>query len=712
MSIKNLENIPNQEDVKDIVDLQNKIDQFKNGQIDEDRFKHFRLTRGVYGQRQMGVHMFRTKLPLGKLTTEQLIRLADISESHATGNLHLTTRQNIQFHYVKLDSATSIWQEMAEVGLNAREACGNTVRNVCASANAGIDPHEAFDVSPYAMALYDYFLRNPICQEMGRKIKIAFSSSEFDTAYTYFHDFGFIPKIENGKRGFKLVVAGGLGAQAIVAQTAFEFIEEDKFLPWVEAAIRIFDRMGEREKRFKARMKFLVKAIGLEEFMRLTNEEMTAVAEKSVPVAHEAWSEAPVPELNTSWSEVENKTEEFQRWQTSNVFPQKQEGLFAVNIKVRLGDIHAEKARQFAAIVKTFAADDIRITVNQGFLLRGVRPEALAPLYEALSAIDLADAGFGSITDITACPGTDTCNLGVTNSTGLSNALEDVLAEEYPDLVLEKDIQIKISGCMNACGQHMASQIGLHGSSIKINGRVAPAMQFVLGGGIEPNGKTYIGEKIIKLPTKRTPDAIRAVLDDFLQKREDEVTFNDFYYEKGKAYFYDLLKPLGDKTTLTDTDFQDWGDKEADYVQAIGVGECAGVATDAIAAILNDSKARLDSSEEFFKNENWSGAIYNSYSAMVIAAKALLLAEDVRCNTHKKIISDFQEHYVAPGRIKSTTDFESLTGAVKKNAPTADFAKDYLKIATEVFKEAFSLRVIQVAKAGSDKQVISDFYKA
>lgn len=712
MSIKSLENIPNAEDVKDILDLQHKIDLFKKGEIDEDRFKHFRLTRGVYGQRQLGVHMFRTKLPLGKLTAEQLIRLADISENHATGNLHLTTRQNIQFHYVKLDSATSIWEQMAEVGLNAREACGNTVRNVCASANAGIDPHEVFDVSPYAMALYDYFLRNPICQEMGRKIKIAFSSSEFDTAYTYFHDFGFIPKIENGKRGFKLVVAGGLGAQAIVAKTAFDFIEEDKFLPWVEAAIRVFDRMGEREKRFKARMKFLVKAIGLEEFMRLVEEEMTAVAEKSVQVSHQDWEEAAIPELNKNWIEVKNNTLEFERWQASNVFPQKQSGLFAVNIKVRLGDIHAEKARQFAAVVKTFAADDIRLTVNQGFLLRGVRPEALAPLFDALQAIDLADAGFGSIADITACPGTDTCNLGVTNSTGLSNVLEDILTEEYPDLVLEKDIQVKISGCMNACGQHMASQIGLHGSSIKVKGRVAPAMQFVLGGGIEPNGKTYIGEKIIKLPTKRIPDALRAVLDDFLQNRNEEITFNDFYYEKGKKYFYALLKPLADTSTMTDEDFKDWGDKEADYVQAIGVGECAGVATDVIAAILNDSKARLGGATEYLVDENWSGAIYNSYSAMVIAAKALLLAEDVRCNTHKKIISDFQEKYVATDRIKSTTDFESLAGAVKKNAPTGDFAKDYLKIATEIYKEAFSLRAIQVAKAGTDKEVISDFYKA
>ena len=248
---------------KDILELQGRIEAFKSGKEDEERFKHYRLTRGVYGQRQLGVQMFRIKIPIGRLTTEQLIRIADVSEKYATGNLHLTTRQDIQYHYVKLENSPKIWIELAEKGITAREACGNTVRNVTASPDAGIHPNEPFDVSPYAQATAEYFLRNPICQEMGRKVKISFSSSEEDSAFGYFHDFGMIPKvkIENGqeRRGFKVFVAGGLGAQAMEAHLAYDFLPEEKLLPFIEAGIRVFDRFGERERRYKARMKFLLK---------------------------------------------------------------------------------------------------------------------------------------------------------------------------------------------------------------------------------------------------------------------------------------------------------------------------------------------------------------------------------------------------------------------------------------------------------------------
>lgn len=708
MSVTNLD----PRNIKDIVDLGKRIESFKKGEIDAERFKHFRLTRGVYGQRQQGVHMFRTKLPMGKLTARQIVALADISEKYATGNLHLTTRQNVQFHYVKLDDATAIWRAMAEVDLNAREACGNTVRNVTTSANAGIDPHEPFDVTPYANALYEHFLRNAICQEMGRKIKIAFSSSHFDTAYTYFHDFGYIPKIQGGKRGFKIVIGGGLGAQPLVAQTTHEFIEADKLLPFTEAVIRVFDRLGEREKRHKARMKFLVKDLGLEEFLRLVEEESTAVAQHTIPVNHEAWEEATPPAFDPNWADVRVADREFDRWKAANVFEQKQTGLYGVNIKLPLGNIDAERARQFAAVVKTYAADDVRITVNQGFLLRHVRPEALAPLYLALKELDLADVGFGSIADVTACPGTDTCNLGVTNSTALATVLDRLVTSEYPDLLLEKDIQIKISGCMNSCGQHMAAQIGFHGSSIKVGGKVAPAMQVVLGGGIEPDGKSYIGDKVIKLPTKRIPDAVRLLVNDFLAKRKDGQTFNEYYYNQEKLYFYDLLKPLANTATLDDEGFRDWGNVEEEYVQAIGVGECAGAAMDVIATILNDAGTKLTDAEQYVREANWPGAIYNAYASMVISAKALLLAEDLRCNSHQKIIEDFQKEFVDKGLITSTADFVALATAINKNEPSEDFARDYLRISKAFHEEAYDMRAAQLIEAGADKAVIADFYRA
>ena len=256
---------------RDILDLDQKIQSFQSGRFDEEAFRKFRLTRGVYGQRQAGVQMIRIKLPYGRITADQLIRIADLSDKYATGNLHATTRQDIQLHYVKLADSPQLWAELEDAGITLKEACGNTVRNVTGSARAGVDPLEPFDISPYAYAIFDYFLRNPICQDMGRKFKIAVASSETDSAYGFMHDVGLIPRVRDGKRGFKVMLGGGLGAQPFPAQTAFEFLDEDKTIPFIEGVIRVFDRYGERVKRHKARMKYLLNDIGLDEMLRLVS---------------------------------------------------------------------------------------------------------------------------------------------------------------------------------------------------------------------------------------------------------------------------------------------------------------------------------------------------------------------------------------------------------------------------------------------------------
>jgi sulfite reductase (ferredoxin) len=699
---------------RDIVELKHRIDAFKTGREQEDRFKHYRLTRGVYGQRQLGVHMFRTKIPYGKLTAEQLIRLADVSEKYTNGNLHLTTRQNIQLHYVKLDDSPAIWTELAEVGVTAREACGNTVRNLTASAIAGIDPDELFDVSPYVHAVFEYFLRNPICQDMGRKIKPAFSSSDKDSAYTYFHDFGFIPRIQqiDGKevRGFKLVVAGGLGAQAIVAQTAYEFIAADQIIPFMEAAIRVFDRFGEREKRFKARLKFLVKAIGLEEFLALVEKEKKAIKYQSYPIDENGIGEVQIPDIKTPESTVPHDLIKYENWLQTNVFEQKQKGFFAAKIKVRLGDIKAEPARQFAKIVKTYAGDDIRITINQGFVIKYIRKEYLPQIFNELDKLGLGDPGFDTIADITACPGTDTCNLAVTNSTGLSNILEEVIITEYPHLISESDIKIKISGCMNACGQHMAANIGFHGSSIKRGQLVIPAMQIVLGGGVDPNGNGFIAEKVIKLPTKKIPDAVRALLNDYEDQGNPNEYFNDYFQRFGKRYFYDLLKPLADVSELESNDFFDWG-QDHSYQQEIGVGECAGVAFDVVGTIIGDSFDKIDLAKEAVADGIYADAIYHGYSAMVVGAKALLLAKDIKCNTHNGIINDFDTHFVTTGEFVLPTPFSELVLQINKQEASEEFAKTYLESATAFVSEVIAFRKKQIGE-DDDKQIIDRYYKA
>ncbi len=698
------------EDLVDIEELETKIAQFKSGEEPEERFRHYRLTRGVYGQRQEGVQMFRTKLPYGKVTTAQLKVLADLAESYGHQNLHITTRQNVQLHYVKLENAPLVWRGLAASGLTARGACGNTVRNVTASATAGIDPNEPFDITPYVHATYEYFLRNPIQEDMGRKIKIAFSAAEDDSGFTYFHDFGFIARVKDGVRGFKVVVGGGLGAISIVAPTVSEFVPAREILPFMEAAIRVFDRYGERQKRQKARMKFLVRSLGVEKFLALVEEEKQGIPKIVIDIDHEETT----PELPVGPEEIPSpvNTARYDIWSKSNVFAQKQEGFVGVYVKVHLGDLSPETARALADLTAEVAADDIRFTVDQNLLLRFVRPAYLPYLFNRLDQLGLADGGFGSISDVTACPGTDTCALGVTNSTGLATTLKDLVEKEYPELLTVRDIAIKISGCMNSCGQHMGAAIGFHGSSIKSGFRVIPAMQIVLGGGVDPlTGQGYVADKVIKLPTKRIPEALRVLLADYDTNREDHPNFTSYFRSQGKRYFYDLLKVLGDTEDVAPDLFFDWN-QDRQYIQSIGVGECAGVSYDMVGAILGDASNKIAEAKKAYADQYWSGAIYHAYTGMVIGAKAWLLSNDVKCNTHIGIVSDFEatapDHFTDgyPGT------FSEMVFQMKKGEPTQTFATDYLALASRFVDEVIRERAGHIEEEGAEKLVVGSYYKA
>ncbi len=692
---------------KDILELDGKINRFKNGEIDEEKFKQFRLTRGVYGQRQFGVQMFRTKFPYGKITPTQLIRMGELAETYTNGNLHLTTRQNIQLHYIKLEDTPEILNKMEEVGITAREACGNTVRNITASSIAGIDPEEPFDVIPYVDAVFNYFLRNPLCQEMGRKIKIAFSSSYKDSAFTFLHDFGFIPEIKDKVRGFRVVVGGGLGAQSMVAQEAFEFLPANELIPFIEAGLRVFDRYGEREKRYKARLKYLIqdKGLGLEGFLKLVEEERKALKAQKIEIEVKK-DTVGVTDRTKKLPKVTVDQGEFLLWKTTNVIKQKQEGYFAVFIKVPLGNISASTAYHLAALANEVASDDIRITITQNLLFKFVKSDALEYLYSKLQQLDLGEPGADKVLDVTACPGTDTCNLGVTNSTGVALEIEKLIAQEFKHLITENFLTIKISGCMNSCGQHMVANIGLHGSSIKNGDKVIPALQLVLGGGVDAHGQHTIADKVIKLPSKRILTAIRTLFDDYEMNSYDDEYFNNYYARQGKRYFYSLLKSLGDVTNIDDSEYVDWGHNE-DFVPEIGTGECAGVSLDEVGTIILDAEEKLFYAKEALDNQSFTDSIYNSYHAIIVGAKALLLNDDISCNTQIGIIKDFDEYFVASGKIGIEGRFEDFTLKINKNKPEEPFVTTYYNEA-----KAFIELVKQYRGKSTDKLVITDFYKA
>jgi len=668
---------------RDIIDLAQKIRAFREGKIHDEKFRSLRLARGVYGQRQPGVQMVRIKLPFGKVTFKQLLRIADVSDEYASHNLHLTTRQDIQIHYVSLDRTPQLWAELQRDDITLREACGNTVRNVTASPTAGIDPKEPFDVSPYAHATFEYFLRNPICQEMGRKFKISFSSSDEDTAFSYVHDVGLIPKLkENGERGFKVMLGGGLGAQPILASIVEEFLPEDQLIPYIESVIRVFDRYGERNNRNKARMKYLIQKIGLDEVLRLTREERIANKVKTYPINRDSIDIPVIPETSSFPEVTISNPLRYEQWLITNVFEQKQKGFYGVYIKVPVGDIPTDVARKLVDAIRPYAADEIRITQNQGLLLKYVKKEALPALYNGLTEIDLSAPGFDSVADVTTCPGTDTCNLGISNSMTLSKVLEDVIYNEYEDLIFNRDIKIKISGCMNSCGQHGLAHIGFHGSSLKAGLKVLPSVQVLLGGGTVGNGVGRAAEKVIKVPAKRATHVLRAVLDDFKENSITDETFHDYYDRLGKDYFYQLLKPLADLTTLKDDEFVDWGHEET-FATAIGVGECAGVVIDLVATLLYESDEKFGWANESFSKGAWSDAIYHSYNVFISSAKALLLDKNINSSTQAGIIREFDAQYVDKGEFSLEGTFNDLVLQINKNEPSEEFAKEYLQAAKD-----------------------------
>jgi sulfite reductase (ferredoxin) len=637
---------------KDIIDLERRIRLFREGELHEEKFRSLRLARGIYGQRQQGVQMVRIKLPYGRVTTTQLSKISDVSDKYATGNLHITTRQDIQLHFVSLDRTPELWAELEQDAVTVREACGNTVRNVTASPEAGIDPDEVFDVTPYAHAFFQYFLRNPVCQDMGRKFKIAFSSSEKDTAFAFMHDLGFIPKIkyENGEevRGFQVVVGGGLGSQPHIAEPVTDFMHEDLVIPFGEAVLRVFDRYGERAKRHKARMKYLVQDIGLEAFLKLIEEERLALKYKTYKISRD--DRKPVLSDGKIFDAVVSNPLKYESWLATNIYNQKQEGYKAIGIKIQNGDIKTPIARKLINLIHEIASDDIRLTNSQGILLRFVNNENLPYAFEELNKLGLAEPGFASVADVTSCPGTDTCNLGISNSTGITRELEKVILEEYPDLIYNKDINIKISGCINACGQHAMAAIGFHGSSMKIGKLVAPALQVLLGGGPTGNGAGMASDKVIKVPSKRGPQVLRTLLQDYQSKCVEGELFNHYYARQGKIYFYDLLNPLGATENVTPDDFIDWGQTEA-YKPEIGIGECASVMIDLVATLLLESEEKIEKADETFQAGDYAESIYYSYTAFINTAKAMLIGEGAKTNTQVGIIKDFDELFISSGNI-------------------------------------------------------------
>ncbi|HVY96341.1 MAG TPA: nitrite/sulfite reductase [Solirubrobacterales bacterium] len=569
-------------------DFDSESGSFLGGEQGEDTFIPFRLKQGVYGQRQADVQMVRVKLPFGGVSPEQLEAFADVIERWVPLNKgHITTRQNIQLHHVPLADAAKLIRELGKAGLSSREGCGNTVRNVTADPYAGIAADEVFDPTPYAGAYVRYFVRHPVTQAMPRKWKTAFSSSPADRAIVPIHDIGFLPVLgADGERGFEVWVGGGTAIMPRLAHKIYDFVgvDDGSYLKVTEAIVRIFDRQDWlRKNRARARIKVLLDKIGPEAFRALVDEELEGEWARERDYAAELErlrfddDEEARAAAGGGYGSPNGDRTEFDLFRERNVTPQRQPGFSAVAVKITRGDLTPAQFRGLAAIMREFCGGNARTTVEQNFVLRWVRDEALYDLWLRLRELGLADAGAFEIDDVISCPGTDSCKLGITASMGLNQAIQQRLEEMQIVDSLTRQVQIKMSGCPNGCGQHHIGTIGFYGASLKVGERQMPAYIPHIGGRAG-DGDVAFGKRLkSRLPAKRVPEAVERWLRMYEGEREDGETFEAYAERVGNERFEAEVKELtlpSEFSLETMQEFIDWN-RTSPYEVIRGEGECA-----------------------------------------------------------------------------------------------------------------------------------------
>ncbi len=559
-------------------------EKYMAGGLTDDEFRAQRLRRGVYSQRQAGVHMIRTKIPGGSMTAAQMDQLAVIADEFCGGKGHLTTRQNIQYHFVPLPQVSDLLHKLADFRLTTREACYNTVRNVTACPLSGLLADEVFDVHPYAQKVAFAFLHKDLTDSMPRKFKIAFSGCKEDCMIGAIHDIGLRAVIRDGKRGFRMVVGGGLGPLPVEAHLLDEFVPVENLVSRCEAVLRLFNTHGNRKNKNKARLKFVVRERGwdwVKEEIEKNYQEILAnggiATPEAVPDGFGGFQSAPPPlgtgaELPPVLGSNGHSNPEYERWLETNIREQKQTGYAMVTVKIAQGNLTGDQMHGLAHISRTAGDGLLRVTIDQNLVLAYVPLRALPQVYGALRQIGLAAAGAHDIDDVTTCPGAYSCNLALTKSMNLGAALSNVV-KDFSDSLVRK-LSIKVSGCPNSCGQHWIGDIGFYGNARKIAGKEVPYYLMLLGGGYDAEGIIRFGVAVQSIPARLAPEAVRRVLKHYIANRVNGESFRDyvlrFKVETFRGMTNDLVKP----PELAPEMYRDWGD-DVEYSLQLGRGECA-----------------------------------------------------------------------------------------------------------------------------------------
>ncbi len=547
---------------------------FLAGNLTVDEFRSYRLRRGIYGQRQEGVQMIRTKIPGGLLTSAQLRQLAAVADQCAGGKGHLTTRQNMQFHFVPLAQVPDALHLLADVRLTTREACYNTVRNVTACPLAGIHAEEPFDVQPYARRLALAFLHKELTDSLPRKFKVAFSGCPEDCIATAINDVGLRAVVRDGVNGFSMTVAGGLGPLPVEAKLLHEFFPAEEVVRRVEAVIRVFNVHGNRKDKNKARLKFVMRARGFE-WLRDTVEEQyqDILANGGIPMPETVpenfggFQAVPPPPGTGEMLPMFDASPAFNAWRETNVRPQKQPGYSIVTVMTPQGNLTGDQMRGLASLAEQASESALRVTMAQNLVLAYVPVGALQRVYGALQALGLSKDRADEISDVVTCPGAYSCNLALTKSMGLGDALAATV-RKYDDPIIRK-LEIRISGCPNSCGQHWIGDLGFYGNSRKIDGKEVPYYLMLLGG-----GQHEFGLAVQSLPARLAPVAVERILNHYQANHQDGESFRAYVMRHKVAFFKELTADLVKPTDAPPELFHDWGD-DVDFSLKLGRGECA-----------------------------------------------------------------------------------------------------------------------------------------
>lgn len=567
-------------DLAEIEEFERLVVGYRDGTVTEDEFKPRRLAFGCYGIRQSDTHMLRVKAPLGRFSPRAFEAMAVIAERWTPlGIGHVTTRQNFQFHRIELDDVADAMRVVAAAGLTTREACGNTIRNVTMSPMAGIDPDEVLDTQAAADEVVRALLRHPSYQTLPRKFKIAFSATAADDAGTAFHDLGVLPAVsDEGEHGYRVVLGGGLGSAPREAVALEAFTPAAWLLPTAVAVLDVFERDGERRNRVRARMKFLVKKLGEEEFVRRVlarRDELLAEGLRSTVVPHPAVAEgdgvAAPRELPAELAHRD--VDAYRAWLDANVLRQRRADRFAVFASLYLGDLTVAQFRGVAALMRAHGLDDARLTIRQNLVFRDVDAALLPHVWAGLADLGLDRALAEKAGDVVSCPGAETCNLAITASRGLGAAVTDELASRGLDTL--PGISTNISGCPNSCGQHQAWDLGFSGMAKRdAEGNEAPAYRIWLGGHVGDGGASF-AEYVANVPAKNAPVAAARILERFEADRDGDEPLHAWYARVGKDGIKELVADLRDVPSKADDPsfYRDWGEQEP-FEVILGQGEC------------------------------------------------------------------------------------------------------------------------------------------